>query len=123
MVDLDGAHPRSLCETHAKGVRLALEQPGTYKVSWGKSKADQIADLESKIPAAQAQLTADRAALAAYGPPHEDDYSFEDPAHRKLSDAEWYAEVELSNLHGRIAELSARTWDHPIVRVEVRTDR
>jgi hypothetical protein len=34
-VALDGEHERVLCETHADGLRKALEQPGTFEIRWG----------------------------------------------------------------------------------------
>jgi hypothetical protein len=49
LVDLDGAHPRVLCVTHAMGVRLALEAPGRYEVRWGMTGAEKIARDEATL--------------------------------------------------------------------------
>ena len=131
MVDLDGSHPRSLCPKHVAGVRLALDQPGTYRVSWGRSKVEQLAKLKGQLPAAEARMLESQALLDAYGPPRDpdtglaqelNDYGGEaDPEYRRLERQAFEAETIVSGIHDRMGEVADRTWDHPIVRVEVTT--
>ena len=62
------------CELHASGIRRALEQPGTYHVSWGRLKAEQIARLRPSYRRPRAEVAAATAALEAYVPPRDDPF-------------------------------------------------
>lgn len=119
MVDLDGSHPRSLCATHANGITEALKLPGTYRVSWGSSKADRLATLESELAGRRKVQEEARAALDAY--PLDSEFG-EDDEYRRLEQAELHAEIEVDLTRERIGEVARRTWDHPMVRVDVATD-
>lgn len=132
IADFDGQPSRSLCPKHASGVRLALEQPSTFEVSWGRSKAEQIAKRQAALPAAIAWAREARAAFVAYGPPRHPETGLpmgpqdawlgeEDPEHVRLELEAADAETALSGIHDQIGEIEGQPWDHPIVRVNVRT--
>lgn len=128
MVDLDGAHPRSLCAKHVDDLRKALDLPGTVRISWGRSKEEILVELNSRLPKLLAEHAAAEEALDAHRarPFDLDEFGLEPDDHEhereRLERAAWYASVELSLLEEKMGEVGRRTWDHPIVRVHIAQD-
>lgn len=127
-LDLDGKHPRNLCTKHAESLGKALELPGTVRVSWGRSKAEQLAELESQRSSLAAEHNAAQATLDGFlARPFElDEFGMEPEAHEtereRLERIEWHAHMEMGGIEGQIGDVNRRTWDHPIVRVHMKSD-
>lgn len=119
-VNLDGSHPRVLCEEHERGIVEALARPHTYRVTWGLSSAEKVAKDQSVLD----EL------LVAFGEPDSEELS-------RLEDAS-YRQWEESDFEGPRPEPSDResawmwivmlranieltTVHDPVVRVRVMT--
>jgi hypothetical protein len=61
-VDIDGNHPRDLCEYHAARVRYAWERREAYVVQWGRTPEDRRASIQRRVDDL----------LAQYGQPDRD---------------------------------------------------
>lgn len=124
LVDIDGAHPRILCAKHETGIRLALERPGTYRVSWGRSKQEKEQALLDEMDSLEAEL-------AALPPDPVIDW---DALAEMLDEDEWNRryygytppsreiESRLSECESRLSEIADQPWEDPIVRVSVVTE-
>jgi hypothetical protein len=122
LVDTDGAHPRILCAKHETGIRLALERPGTYHVSWGRSRQEKMDALWQEIDV----LTAELAALP------DDPVVDWDKLAETLDEDEWLRlrytptdrevlQSRIDSCESRLSQINEEPWEDPVVRVGVVT--
>ena len=113
LADIDRAHPRILCANHESGIRLALDRPGTYWVSWGRSKQEKMDLLSAAIVELEAEL-----ATMPEDPPFDHEADVEDPW--ALTPRE-VLESRRETCQDRLSTISDEPWDDPVVRVGVVT--
>jgi hypothetical protein len=122
LVDIDAAHPRILCTKHETGIRRALERPGTYRVSWGRSRTEKVQALADEMDGMEAEL-------AALPPDPVVDW---DKLAETLDDDEWHRlrysltdreviESRIEACESRLSQINEQPWEDPVVRVGVVT--
>jgi hypothetical protein len=114
MVNLDGAHPRSLCDKHLDEVRRTLAIPDDVRIDWGSSPKAASAQLGARLPSLVAAYEAAEEAVAEHEPPMF--AGMDDDEGARLDEAVFTAWERLREIEQMITLLRTRTRQHPIVR-------